>query len=259
MTTTTLHTVRRSSITKESRYAPHRQKQKRRPAFLNLKEDAEPVIDIGLASIATASRLLEERGFRTTSKTFDRNYTLHWAAREGETAIVRMLLGMWHGADITPPPSAALNSSRAVVGGQGAMAGVAEKVGCWDWASDGWTPLHSAASHGHTAVVELLLDHANGIQVDCRTAEGATPLHWAAKNGHVSVVRALLKRKADLTIRTRGGAMAIEWAAINDHKEIVGLLLYWNAMKTGTGAQFLEVVKSVPECGALSAIRRGSL
>ena len=97
-----------------------------------ISDDSDSTIDIGLATTTTARRMLAERGFHMHSRKFDRSYVLHWASREGETAIVRMLLGMYHGADLSPEPC-----RRAK-----------KRSGCYDWASDGWTPLHSAASHG---------------------------------------------------------------------------------------------------------------
>jgi Ankyrin repeats (3 copies) len=103
-----------------------------RKSRTSLSDDSDSTIDIGLSTSATARRLLEERGFRISSRTFDRSYALHWAAREGESAIVRMLLALFHGAELEPPCDRPAK----------------KRKGCYDWASDGWTPLHSAASHG---------------------------------------------------------------------------------------------------------------
>lgn len=51
--------------------------------------------------------------------------------------------------------------------------------------ADGFTPLHVAALHGHSALVALLIRH--GANVNGRTNQSATPLHLASQNSHVQV------------------------------------------------------------------------
>lgn len=50
---------------------------------------------------------------------------------------------------------------------------------------DGFTPLHVAALHGHSALAALLIRH--GANVNARTNQSATPLHLASQNSHVQV------------------------------------------------------------------------
>lgn len=50
---------------------------------------------------------------------------------------------------------------------------------------DGFTPLHVAALHGHSALAALLIRH--GANVNARTNQSATPLHLATQNSHVQV------------------------------------------------------------------------
>uniref|UniRef100_A0A8C8IXP0 VPS9 domain-containing protein n=1 Tax=Oncorhynchus tshawytscha TaxID=74940 RepID=A0A8C8IXP0_ONCTS len=50
---------------------------------------------------------------------------------------------------------------------------------------DGFTPLHVAALHGHTALVSLFSRHE--ANVDARNSQSATPLHLASQNNHVQV------------------------------------------------------------------------
>jgi ankyrin repeat protein len=55
--------------------------------------------------------------------------------------------------------------------------------------TNGWMPLHAAASNGHKDVVELLL--ANKAEVNAKNTNGATPLHLAASAGHKDVAELL--------------------------------------------------------------------
>jgi ankyrin repeat protein len=47
-----------------------------------------------------------------------------------------------------------------------------------------------ASSRGHTAIVQLLLDH--GAQVDVHDSEGDTELMHASYRGHTAIVQILL-------------------------------------------------------------------
>jgi ankyrin repeat protein len=62
----------------------------------------------------------------------------------------------------------------------------------------GWmtgTPLHSAASGGHSEVVGVLLEA--GASVDARQSGGWTALHSAVNNGDIASVTLLLAAGAD--------------------------------------------------------------
>ena len=60
----------------------------------------------------------------------------------------------------------------------------------------GFTALHYAASRGHVAIVNELLQA--GMKVDVRTNDGETPLHVAVFSGHLLVVEQLLDNNADV-------------------------------------------------------------
>ena len=63
----------------------------------------------------------------------------------------------------------------------------------------GWIPLHEAANHGFTPIVEYLLD--KGASINDRGGDacaGTTPLHDAAANGRTDVVRLLVTRGANV-------------------------------------------------------------
>ncbi|XP_038561078.1 ankyrin repeat domain-containing protein 27-like isoform X2 [Micropterus salmoides] len=51
--------------------------------------------------------------------------------------------------------------------------------------AEGFTPLHVAALHGHSALAALLIRH--GANVNARTNMSATPLHLASQNSHIQV------------------------------------------------------------------------
>lgn len=66
----------------------------------------------------------------------------------------------------------------------------------------GWLPLHEAANHGFTEIVEILLE--NGALINDKggsKCDGFTPLHDACGNGLLSVVEVLLDRNANATLR----------------------------------------------------------
>jgi len=52
--------------------------------------------------------------------------------------------------------------------------------------SDGFTPLHVAASEGHSSLIELLAKF--GAEVDARTNNYRTPLHIACLRGNLTVI-----------------------------------------------------------------------
>jgi hypothetical protein len=74
----------------------------------------------------------------------------------------------------------------------------------------GWAPLHYAATHGHLAVMTLLLD--NHAYIDAASPNGTTPLMMAAHYGTPSAVKLLLEAGADPMLRNGQGLSALDFA-----------------------------------------------
>jgi hypothetical protein len=71
-------------------------------------------------------------------------------------------------------------------------------------------PLHMAALHGFTPIVQTLLDA--GADPNARGAERATPLHKAVINGHKQVAALLLDAGADPNLKNEQGETALALA-----------------------------------------------
>jgi ankyrin repeat protein len=88
----------------------------------------------------------------------------------------------------------------------------------------GRTPLSWAASHGHQAIVKLLLEKNANIETK-DTECNQTPLSWAARSGHEAIVKLLLEKNANIETKdTEYDRTPLSWAAENGHEAIVKLL-----------------------------------
>lgn len=74
----------------------------------------------------------------------------------------------------------------------------------------GWTPLHYAATGGHTEIIELLLEHHAFI--DAGSPNGTTPLMMAARYGSEASARLLMQAGADPTMRNERELSAADFA-----------------------------------------------
>ena len=80
---------------------------------------------------------------------------------------------------------------------------------CWEYLdSEGWTPLHYAATFGCVEDAQVLLDH--GADVNTPDRDHWTPLHLAACDGYFRVVDTLLQRGANPHSRTIEGHTPLE-------------------------------------------------
>ncbi len=74
----------------------------------------------------------------------------------------------------------------------------------------GWTPLHYAATNGHVAAINVLLEeHA---YIDAESPNGTTPLMMAARYGTPEAVKLLLEAGADAELRNVQGLSALDFA-----------------------------------------------
>jgi hypothetical protein len=91
--------------------------------------------------------------------------------------------------------------------------------------NDGLMPAHVAAKNGH---IDVLLEQAFGVEVNCRNKRGTTPLHLAAEAGNTSTVQALMSAGADVNCQNKEGprpGTPLHWAARHGHTASVEILL----------------------------------
>jgi len=77
-----------------------------------------------------------------------------------------------------------------------------------------WTPLHYAASKGHTAMMRVLIE--NDAYIDAESPNGTTPLMMAAYYATPNAVKLMLEEGADPTLQNQDGQTALAMAASKD-------------------------------------------
>lgn len=86
----------------------------------------------------------------------------------------------------------------------------------------GWTPLHYAATNGHLAIMELLLEHH--AYIDAESPNGTTPLMMAAHYGTPAAVKLLLEAGADPNVKNQLGLSAIDFATRANRRDAAELI-----------------------------------
>lgn len=92
---------------------------------------------------------------------------------------------------------------------------------------EGWTLLHTAVYEGQQAVAELLL--ANGADINAKATDGYTPLHSAAlsykKESKRQLLEMLLANKANPNAETEDRLTPLHLVAFGNEKDATALLL----------------------------------
>jgi len=86
----------------------------------------------------------------------------------------------------------------------------------------GWTPLHYAATNGHLAIMQLLLD--NHAYIDAESPNGTTPLMMAAHYGTPAAVKLLLEAGADPGLKNQLGLTAMDFAVRANRRDAAELI-----------------------------------
>ncbi len=152
---------------------------------------------------------LMNRGFDVNTISPQGEYALILAFREPRLKAARVLIG-WpnlnaevrSAQDESPLMLAALHGLLAE------CQGLIEKGA--DVNKPGWAPLHYAATNGHLAVMQLLIDE--NAYLDAESPNGSTPLMMAAHYGTPSAAKLLLESGADPTLKNNLGLSAIDFA-----------------------------------------------
>jgi uncharacterized protein len=157
---------------------------------------------------ATIQNLLQ-RGFDPNTRDPKQQHGLYLALREPSLKAAKVLID-WPKTDLNASnPADETPLMMAVLKGQVEMA-AAMLAKDADVNKTGWTPLHYAATSGHIALMNLLLEkHA---YIDAESPNGSTPLMMAAMYGTPSAVKLLLEEGADPLLKNQLGMSAIEFA-----------------------------------------------
>ena len=161
------------------------------------------------------------RGFDANTPDPNGQTALILAIREPSPKVVAQLLG-WPKTDI---------EARNSVGESPLM--LASLTGQLEWVKKlvamgadvnkpGWTSLHYAATRGHLAVMDYLLE--NHAYIDASSPNESTPLMMAALYGTPSAVKLLLEAGADPSIKNALGLTAIDFALRDNRTESADLI-----------------------------------
>jgi ankyrin repeat protein len=196
-------------------------------ALLHASGQSSRVADAAMQADVAAVRASLTAGEDVNAAQGDGMTALHWAARRGETEMVRMLLAA------------------------GANVRATTRLG-------NYTALLLASEGGHAAAIDALA--AAGADPKGTTAAGVTPLMLASASGQAAAVTALLKHGADVDAAEPGrGQTALMFAAANRRADVVRVLIAARAnVSAATKVVSLKAAPPSPEEEAyLAAVAAG--
>ena len=196
-------------------------------ALLHASGQSSRVADAAMQADVAAVRALLSAGEDVNAAQGDGMTALHWAARRGESEMVRMLLAA--GANL-----------RAIT-----------RLG-------NYTPLLLASEGGHAAAIDALV--AAGADLKSTTAAGVTPLMLASASGQAPAVKALLAHGPDVNAtEPLRGQTALMFAAANRRADVVRVLIAAKAnVNAATKVVSLKAAPPSPEEEAyLAAVAAG--
>ena len=143
-------------------------------------------------------------------------YSAHAGHHSGQQRPVEFLLS--RGAPLDLHTATALGFSEQVRHWMHQRPERINEIGPW-----GRTPLHWAASGGHSALAEWLLGH--GAYIEAADHWGCTPLHLAAELGRGDLVSLLVRANANVHAQLKNGKSILHLAAQSGDVTIVEALL----------------------------------
>ncbi|XP_078594817.1 death-associated protein kinase 1-like [Branchiostoma floridae x Branchiostoma japonicum] len=105
---------------------------------------------------------------------------------------------------------------------------------------EGLTSLHVASKHGQTEVVELLIRH--GVELEPKDSEQSTPLHLAAARGHTGTCELLIRSGAEVMVKNQDQPTTLHRAATGGHAGTCELLIRYGSDVNAVG----DEVQSTP-------------
>jgi ankyrin repeat protein len=164
---------------------------------------------------------LLDRGFDANALDPGGQHALYLALQDGSLKVAETLIAWpktnveWRTAkDESPLMMAALKGQTDLVRKLIARGADVNKTG--------WTALHYAATSGHVAIIQMLLDeHA---YIDAESPNKTTPLMMAAHYGTPQAVKLLLEAGADPTLRNELGLSAVDFAQRGNRRDAAEMI-----------------------------------
>ncbi len=178
--------------------------------FVAIKQDDAPTI-----------AALLRRGFDPNTRSPNHEHGLALAIREPSPAVAALLV---ESPQIDPEARNSQDESLLMLASLKGMLALCERLiakGA-DVNKPGWAPLHYAATHGHVAVMTLLLDHH--AYIDAGSPNGSTPLMMASLYGTPAAVKLLLEAGANPLLKNEQGLSAIDFANRGQRTESAELI-----------------------------------